>query len=110
MRLSFYLSLLWEGIASNQTKLFLAYIPNNFTLGTLGTWVCVNYNLLTIRQEVLLDISLEAEVSNTELMITVMDMETSYVIVVYSNDGSFTTSAHAAISHPRAEISQTSSF
>ena len=33
-------------------------------------------------------------------MITVMDMETSYVIVVYSNDVSFTTSAHAAISHP----------
>ena len=29
-----------------------------------------------------------------------MDMETSYVIVVYSNHLSFTTSAHAAISHP----------
>ena len=38
--------------------------------------------------------------SDLELMITVMDMETSYVIVVYSNDLSFTTSAHAAISHP----------
>ena len=34
-------------------------------------------------------------------MITVMDMETSYVIVVYSNDVSFTTSAHTVTSHPR---------
>ena len=34
-------------------------------------------------------------------MITVMDMETSYVIVVYNNDVSFTTSALTAISHPR---------
>ena len=48
------------------------------------------------------DISLEAGgVSNTELMITVMDMETSYVIVVNNNDVSFTTSALTAISHPR---------
>ena len=33
-----------------------------------------------------------------------MDMETSYVIVVYSNDISFTTSAHSVISHPRHVI------
>ena len=39
-----------------------------------------------------LEISLEAGVGNIELMITVMDMETSYVIVVYSNHISFTTS------------------
>ena len=39
-----------------------------------------------------LDISLEAGVGNRELMITVMDMETSYVIVVYSNHISFATS------------------
>ena len=37
-------------------------------------------------------------------MITVMDMETSYVIVVYNNDVSFTTSALTAISHPRHVI------
>ena len=42
-------------------------------------------------------ISLEAGVSNRELMITVMDMETSYVIVVYSNDISFTTSVHTGL-------------
>ena len=46
-----------------------------------------------------LDISLEAGVSNTELMITVMDMETSDVIVVLGNDVSFTTSVHTNIDH-----------
>ena len=44
-----------------------------------------------------LDISLEAGVGNRELMITVMDMETSYVIVVYSNHISFTTSVQPNI-------------
>ena len=61
--------------------------------------------LVRLNKDGRLDFSLEAGAaviqSNIELMITVMDMETSYVIVVYNNDVSFTTSAHTAISRPR---------
>ena len=65
-----------------------------YTFHSAGSWVIVS--CITVVED-RLDISLEAGVGNRELMITVMDMETSYVIVVYSNHISFTTSVQPNI-------------